>query len=162
MIVRHSEISDLQGIKSIYEQLHTSLNTLQLPFQSAALWENRLKNSSDNNISLVAVIDNEIAGQLSFIVCDRPRRKHAANFGMGVSEKHLRKGVGIKLLSAAIDIADNWLNVTRIELEVYVDNEPAIKLYEKLGFEIEGTSKNYAFKNGTYVDAFFMARIKPN
>ena len=162
MIIRHAKISDLQGVKAIYEQQHAFESTLQLPYQADSLWENRFANFSENNISLVAVIDDEVVGQLSLFVCNRARRKHTANFGMGVSSIHKRQGIGFKLLSSALDMADNWLNITRVELEVYVDNEPAIKLYKKLGFVIEGTSKNYAFKSGQYVDAFFMARIKEN
>lgn len=159
MIIRHSQASDLQGIKSIYAQKQAYSNTLHLPYQSDVLWQQRLANTSDNNINLVAEQDEEIIGQISLIVMDRPRRRHVATFGMGVSNLHMGKGVGSKLLEAILDLADNWLNLTRIELEVYVDNEVAISLYRKFGFEVEGTSKNYAFKNGKYVDALFMARI---
>ncbi len=53
-------------------------------------------------------------------------------------------GVGRALLKTVIDLADNWLNLKRIELTVYVDNERAINLYKKFGFEIEGESKAYA------------------
>ena len=162
MIIRHSQMSDLQGIKSIYEQEHAYSDTLQLPYQSDDLWAQRLASSSDNNINLVAVKDDEVIGQISLVVMDRPRRKHVATFGMGVSRLHIGIGVGSKLLKTALDLTDNWLNVTRVELEVYVDNKAAVSLYKKFGFEIEGTSKNYAFKNGEYVDALFMARINKN
>jgi L-phenylalanine/L-methionine N-acetyltransferase len=43
---------------------------------------------------------------------------------------------------------------------VYTDNEPAIKLYQKFGFKIEGTLERYAFREGNYVNAYSMARIK--
>ncbi|MBR7381912.1 GNAT family N-acetyltransferase, partial [Klebsiella pneumoniae] len=55
---------------------------------------------------------------------------------------------------------DNWLRVDRIELTVFVDNEPAVAVYKKYGFEIEGTGKKYGLRNGEYVDAYFMARVK--
>ncbi len=35
----------------------------------------------------------------------------------------------------------------------------ALHLYEKFGFVIEGTLKKYAFRAGSYVDAYTMARI---
>jgi putative acetyltransferase len=44
-------------------------------------------------------------------------------------------------------------------LHVYVDNAPAIALYEKFGFEIEGTHRRFAFRNGEYVNSYSMARI---
>src|SRR3712207_8890917 len=50
--------------------------------------------------------------------------------------------------------ADNWLNVLRLELDVYVDNEPAVALYRKFDFEIEGTHRQAAFREGRYVDTY--------
>jgi putative acetyltransferase len=41
-----------------------------------------------------------------------------------------------------------------------VDNEPAIKLYKKFGFEIEGRLRDFSYRNGEYIDAYIMARIK--
>ena len=62
-------------------------------------------------------------------------------------------------MEAALDLADNWLNLTRIELHVYTDNSAGIGLYEKFGFEVEGTHHRFAFRNGKYVDAYSMARL---
>ena len=45
-------------------------------------------------------------------------------------------------------------------LRVYADNAPAIALYEKFGFEIEGTHRRFAYRNGEYVDAHIMARLR--
>ncbi len=56
-------------------------------------------------------------------------------------------------------MADNWLNYTRLELTVYTDNAAALALYRKFGFEIEGTLKAYAFRDGRYIDAYTMARL---
>jgi putative acetyltransferase len=79
---------------------------------------------------------------------------------MAVHDDWQGKGVGAALMEAALDLADNWLNLTRIELSVYTDNAAAVALYEKFGFEIEGTHRRFAFRNGEYVDAYSMARIK--
>ncbi|MBA2617412.1 MAG: GNAT family N-acetyltransferase, partial [Rubrobacter sp.] len=70
------------------------------------------------------------------------------------------RGVGTELMRAALDLAENWLNLTRIELDVYTDNKAGIALYEKFGFEREGTHRRYAFRDGEYVDAYSMARIR--
>jgi putative acetyltransferase len=60
-----------------------------------------------------------------------------------------------------VDLVDGWLNVSRLELTVYTDNEPAIALYRKFGFEVEGTHKAYALRAGRYVDSLSMARLRP-
>ena len=59
-----------------------------------------------------------------------------------------------------MDLADNWLGLTRLDLRVYVDNAPAIALYNKFGFEIAGTHKRFALRDGKYVDAHVMARLR--
>ena len=56
------------------------------------------------------------------------------------------------------EIADDWLNLRRLELTVYADNSAAIALYESFGFTVEGRMANYAFRGGTYVEALAMAR----
>jgi putative acetyltransferase len=62
-------------------------------------------------------------------------------------------------MQAAIELADRWLNIRRLELNVYTDNEAALKLYQKFGFQIEGTHRHYAFHDGAFVDSYSMARI---
>jgi putative acetyltransferase len=72
------------------------------------------------------------------------------------------QGVGSALMAALCDYADRWLGTLRIELTVYTDNEAALKLYRKFGFEIEGTMRGYAMRDGRYVDAYAMARFHPD
>ena len=64
------------------------------------------------------------------------------------------------MTETCVDLADNWLGLTRLDFRVYVDNASAIVLYEKFGFEIEGTHRSYAFRDGGFVDAYSMARLK--
>ena len=65
------------------------------------------------------------------------------------------------LLGAALEMADNWLNLQRVELTVYTDNPGAQALYRKFGFVEEGLARGFAFRQGEYVDALYMARIRP-
>jgi putative acetyltransferase len=81
---------------------------------------------------------------------------------MGVHDDWQGRGVGSALLAACVEMADKWLNLRRLELEVYVDNEPAIRLYERFGFEREGRLREHAFRDGRYVDSFLMARLRPS
>lgn len=79
---------------------------------------------------------------------------------MSVRDDWQGRGVGSALMAAVIDLADNWLNLSRLELEVYTDNEPAIALYKKFGFVTEGTHPNFAYRNGEYIGVYAMARLK--
>ena len=46
-------------------------------------------------------------------------------------------------------------------MTVFVDNTRAIALYERFGFEIEGTHRAASFRNGAFVDVHCMARLRP-
>ena len=63
-------------------------------------------------------------------------------------------------MQTTIEFAEQWLNISRIELSVFIDNEPAIRLYKKSGFEIEGTLRNFAYRDGQLVDVYSMSRIR--
>lgn len=157
--IRHFEPADLPQIHALYSEQQAISDTLQLPFQSVAHWESKLDTARDGYSCLVAARGSEIVGQLSLEVFGHPRRRHAATLGMGVKASARQTGVGSALLAAAIDACENWMNVSRIEVEVYTDNAAAIALYTKFGFSVEGTCRRYAFRNGRYVDVHIMGRV---
>jgi putative acetyltransferase len=73
--------------------------------------------------SLVACMEGEVIGSLSLHTSPtRWRMRHVGSIGMAVRDDWRGKGVGTALMEAALDIADNWLNLTRSSMRVYVDN----------------------------------------
>jgi putative acetyltransferase len=82
--------------------------------------------------------------------------------GISVVPQAQGQGVGSALMQAMCDYAERWMGVLRIELTVYTDNAPAIALYRKFGFVVEGCHRGYALRDGRYVDAFAMARLHPD
>ncbi|WP_316251306.1 GNAT family N-acetyltransferase [Shewanella algae] len=160
IVVRHSEHTDIPAIRALFTQPSCYAGTLQQPFPSLEKWYKRLGELPDGYYSLVAEWQGEVAGQLSLQVQTNPRRKHVADLGMAVSEECRGIGVGSTLLAAAVDLAHNWLAVRRLELTVYTDNHAAIALYKRHGFVIEGEARDYAFRDGEYVDVFFMANTR--
>lgn len=157
-VVRLLENRDIPQIQAIYSEPGAYGNTLQLPYQSAEQWQKKL--ARDGLTSLVAVRGDEVLGHLAVEVLPHARRRHVATLGMGVKAAARGTGVGSLLLNAAINLCDKWVDVSRIELEVYTDNAAGVALYSKCGFEIEGTCKRYAFRDGEYVDVHIMARLK--
>lgn len=160
--VRHVEPSDFEAVHRIYTNPKVIWGTLQLPMPSVELWRKRLAEPPEGMFSLVACVDDdEVVGHLGLHTSpQRPRRRHVGQLGMAVRDDWQGQGVGTALMQAVIELADNWLNLTRLELEVFVDNTPAIRLYEKFGFSIEGTLVDFAFRDGQYVDVYFMARLR--
>jgi L-phenylalanine/L-methionine N-acetyltransferase len=161
IIVRHSEPEDYEALHRIMSGPRAVAGTLQLPLPPAQKWRKRLSEPSEDQHSLVACVDGEVVGSLGLETnSTRWRMRHTGRIGMAVRDDWQGKGVGTALMEAVLDLADNWLNLTRIELHVYVDNAAGIALYEKFGFEVEGTHRRFAFRDGEFVDAYSMARIK--
>ncbi|VVM84404.1 L-amino acid N-acetyltransferase AaaT [Pseudomonas fluorescens] len=131
-----------------------------MPYQSVEVWRKRLAASNERQIKLVAVHGNEVIGHIGLDQYTRIRQTHIGSIGMVVTPEWHRKGVGSKLLAAVLDVADNWMNLRRVELTVYADNEAAIGLYQKFGFETEGRLRQYAIRDGVMVDALTMARLR--
>ncbi len=158
--IRHSCDSDVEQIRLLYAEPSNYAATLQLPFPSPVTWAKRLSPLPEGSYSLVACVGDEIVGQLGLSVESSPRRKHSANIGMGVKSSARRIGVGSALMTAMIELAEQWLAIQRIELSVYTDNDAAISLYKKFGFTVEGTLRRYAFRDGSFVDVHVMSRLK--
>ncbi len=158
--VRHSDREDIADINKVYGGPIAVAGTLQLPFVSVELWKARLTTPAPGMYSFVAELDNQVVGHLGLSVLQNPRRKHAATVGMAVLDGYEQRGIGSALLQAAIEQSDNWLDISRIELTVFTDNSHAIALYKKFGFEVEGELQRFAFRNGEYVNAYQMARLR--
>ncbi len=158
--IRRAEPEDFEAFWRIFRDESAYSGTLQPPIPSREGWRKRLAEPVEGDCILVACVDGEVIGNGGIHHYKNPRRAHAMHMGMAVRADFQGRGVGSALMKALVGMADGWLNVIRLELTVYVDNERAIALYRKHGFEVEGTHKAYALRDGTYVDAFFMARIR--
>jgi putative acetyltransferase len=159
--VRRAEPGDYEAVSRVYGGPRAVWGTLQLPFPSLEFWRKRLAEPSDGMFSLVACVEGEIVGQLGLATFPNwVRRRHVGQLGMAVRDDWQGRGAGSALMQAALDLGDRWLNLRRIELEVYTDNEPAIRLYKKFGFVTEGTLADFAFRDGEFVDVYMMARLR--
>jgi RimJ/RimL family protein N-acetyltransferase len=104
----------------------------------------------------VAETSGGIIGRLSIARDAHPASHHVADLGLMVAEGNRRQGVG----TALIEEARKWAlaaGVRKLELHVFPHNEPAIALYEKLGFRREGYRRAHYRRRDGYVDAILMA-----
>ena len=162
-IIRRAEPSDYEAVKRIFTGPKVVWGTLQLPYALSDSWRKRLQEPADGYYGMLACVNDEVVGELGLITYpSAPRRRHAAGLGMAVRDDWQGRGIGSALMQAAVDTADKWLNILRLELEVYTDNEPGIRLYKKFGFVIEGTLRCFGYRDGKFVDVHAMARIREN
>jgi len=159
--IRHAEPSDIDALHRVYSMPGVIHGTLQIPYPSLENWRKRLAEPPDGMFNLVACVGDEAIGQLALHTFPHsPRRRHVAQIGMAVRDDWQGKGAGSVLMQAAVDLADKWLNLSRLELDVYTDNAPAIHLYKKYGFVVEGTLQQFAFRDGQFVDVYAMGRLR--
>lgn len=161
--IRMGRPSDAEALAEIMTQPRVVWGTLQLPHTTPESWRKRLEaNDPSYDYVLVAEVDGKVVGNAGLHRNRRPRNLHVATFGISVHDDFQGQGIGRALLAAVIDAADRWLNIVRIELEVWTDNERAIKLYESFGFAPEGVKRMNAYRDGQYADSLMMARIRPD
>lgn len=120
----------------------------------------RIEEPSPDQHTLVAVLDGEVAGWGGLTV-RRGRQRHAADLGLAVSTARQRQGIGTALLTALLELADDWLGLRRIELTVLTGNDGARALYERHGFEVEGRLRGYVAGEGALRDVWVMGRLRP-
>ena len=157
--IRAANSEDYQDIYELSACPGVVRETLQLPYVSLDKRRDWLNNMSPDQYMLVAEVDGKVVGNIG-IRRGKDRLAHVAGLGMSVHDDYQNSGIGTALMRAILDMTDNWLNIRRVELDVYTDNLRAVHLYKKFGFQIEGVRRDFAFRDGEYVDAYHMARLK--
>ncbi|ARM89170.1 GCN5-related N-acetyltransferase protein [Rhizobium sp. CIAT894] len=160
VVVRAVRLSDAEEITDLINLPGYRAGTLRPPYQRVEEVRKSMENPSPGALNLVVTLNGKIVGNCGLNRFSG-RRQHVASIGMGVHDDFTGRGFGRILLGAMVDAADDWLDVKRLELTVYTDNDAAIGLYEKFGFEREGLLKAFGFRSGEYVDAYTMARLRP-
>jgi putative acetyltransferase len=158
-VIRAAAPADAEQLTALFNLPGVRNGTLRLPYQTIDETRKRLESLGPGAKEIVADHNGQIIGSI-FLGPMLGRRRHVATLGMGVHDDFTGQGVGSVLMKAALDVADNWLGLRRVELTVFVDNAAAIRLYERSGFVTEGQFKDYAFRDGRYVDAYAMARVR--
>ncbi len=164
--VRRTSVNDAAAIARLMADPAVYAGLMQLPYPDEDGWRAKLTESlapGKTDLLLSAELDGKVVGSCGLHPASPAlRRRHALMLGISVLPEAQGRGVGSALMAAMCDYADRWAGALRLELTVYVDNTPAVALYRKFGFEIEGTLKGYAMRDGAYADVYTMARFHPN
>ncbi|MFA9375997.1 MAG: N-acetyltransferase family protein [Lachnotalea sp.] len=113
---------------------------------------------SSNEIMISAIIEGKIIANAGISpVLTYEKYKHRANFGISIQKKYCALGIGSAIMSAILEIA-HQVGYEQVELDVLTDNEPAIALYKKFGFQIYGThEKAFRYRDGQYKSLYLMS-----
>ena len=80
--------------------------------------------------------------------------------GLDLVAAHRGKGLAAKVYAWLLDYLFHQLNMHMVYLEVLESNERAIRLYERLGFRVDGRLRQRIFRNGTYEDSILMSLLR--
>src|SRR5579859_1279258 len=159
--IRPLRLSDANDIYELMHMPNVLWGTSRLPSETVEMWQKTIEKWVDNGNMHVFVADvqGKAAGFTSVRVSSG-RQRHVGDIAMAVHDKHQGQGIGKMLMLTVIDLADNWLNLVRLEMDVYTDNERALRLYKNFDFEIEGRKRLDAFRSGSYIDSYILARLR--
>jgi RimJ/RimL family protein N-acetyltransferase len=116
--------------------------------------------ASAHSTIIVADAGYELAGYVAATGGEFNRIRHTAYIVAGVRQSYAGQGIGTRLFGAL----DAWARTTdlrRLELTVRADNVAAIRLYQKMGYQVEGTKRASLLVGGELIDELYMARLLP-
>lgn len=161
--IRPVELEDAVAINTLRRMDGVFENLLAIPSERIESTTEYLESLTDRDFVFVAEtkigFDPLVIACAALAIRPQQRERHRADFGIMVHRDYQGMGVGTALMEKLIDLADNWLMIKRIDLTVMADNRRAIALYERMGFEIEATSRYAVIKKGRYADEVRMARL---
>jgi L-phenylalanine/L-methionine N-acetyltransferase len=157
--VRPVREEDAEAVWAISRQEGVMETILSLPSDRFEHRRAVLRELGPDQHWFVAVADDEVVG-LAGLEVGRGRLRHSGHVFLFVARDWQGRGVGSQLLQTLLDLADNWLMLRRVELTVFADNERAKRLYERLGFEVEGLRKLSVTSQGELKDEYMMARYR--
>lgn len=157
--IRPVRPEDAEAIWHISLQEGVFETTLTLPSDRLEKRQERLAALGPDEHWFVAEVDGAVAG-LAGLSVGKGRLRHSGYVFLFVGRPHQGQGIGTRLLEKLLDLADNWLLLRRVELTVLAENEHARRLYERLGFEVEGRRKMSIIAHGELVDEWLMARYR--
>lgn len=112
----------------------------------------------NNDPQFVALDGRKLVGWCDIVRNKRTTHLHCGTLGMGILPAYRNKGLGERLIMRTI-VEANRLGIDRVELEVYVTNLAAIRLYRKVGFKSEGMKAKSTLIDGKYIDSMMMALL---
>lgn len=159
LLIRPICAQDAEALWKIARQAGVIETTMALPSLRLEQRTRSINNLSENDHYMVAEQAGLVVGVAGLTV-GTGRLRHSGHVFVYVDAENQGQGIGTRLLQTLLDLADQWLLLRRVELTVLVENEGAKRLYERLGFEIEGKRKMSIISQGEIKDEWLMARYR--
>jgi RimJ/RimL family protein N-acetyltransferase len=150
--MRESDLIFLNQCRNKYE-VSKNLNLFKPAGMDEELaWFNRKKDEVHFVIELDAKGKKAPTGQVSLINLSHPNR--SCELTIFLDDAYFGKGLGRIAITLMLDYAFGQLNMNKVMTHVYEFNDKSKKVFEATGFTLEGTLRDFIFKDGKYVNAF--------
>jgi putative acetyltransferase len=159
LAIRPISLDDAEAINEMRRRENVARFIPSLASERLAQTRKYVESFGPNDHVFVAALDGRVVGFAGLHVREGKLR-HSAWVGIMVHDDFFGRGIGRALMDKLLDVADRWLGLVRLDLTVVADNERAIKLYEKLGFAVEGKQRKATWFDGQYLDLVLMARVR--
>lgn len=164
MEIRKCKINDAEAYLRMLKQLdqETSFMLYEPGERETTVEETRRRLESvkkaENKILFVAKAEDDIVGFIEGHGGTLSRNRYTLYVVIGILEDYQGKGIGSKLFARL----EEWAKenrIHRLELTVMEHNRPAMYLYEKCGFQVEGMRKKSLYVDGEFINEFYMGKV---
>ena len=166
LLIREAEISDASEVIALLDQIGQESSFTSLDENGLSISESEMQifidkqAQSENQITLLAFLNDELAGIINITADQRPRVRHIGDIFLGIKKTFWGSGLGSILMEEAIEWAKTSGVIRRLQLTVQKRNLVAIHLYEKMGFITEGLQERGAcIERGEFLDVYLMGKL---
>lgn len=166
LLVREAEVEDAAVLISLLNQIgqeseFTSLDPAGILMDESDMQAFIMKQAqSDNEITLLAFLNDELSGVINITADQRPRVRHIGDIFLAIKKSFWGHGLGSILMEEAIEWAKSSASIRRLQLTVQKRNLAAVHLYQKMGFITEGVQERGAcIEGGVFLDVYQMGKL---
>ncbi len=154
----HSELENILKWRNHESIRRWMYNDKIISFKEHLQFVENLKNNSSDLYFLVKKDEAEL-GVIYFNQINQTHKR--CLLGIYANPNNKRKSKGRILIGLIKKTAFDVLNLHTLRLEVMENNQKAIELYNQAGFEVEGTLRDYVFRDNRWYNVIIMSQINP-
>jgi len=155
--IREIEVEDYKELLDFMKKVKGETNFLlgypdeiKLSYEDEKEHIKKVKTSETSNY-FVVMKNNKMIGCIGFNGNTARKMKHYGTIGISVLKEYWGRGIATALLEKLISWSKEK-GIKKINLDVFENNERAIKLYEKFGFKLEGCIEDGIFDGENYIN----------
>ena len=157
--LRDANETDAKAIRDIVDSV-ASEKWYIVPESSREDWDKTIQEiRSRKGRVMVAEVNGSTVGMAYLVGGKFEKDRHVAFLGITILKGFRRMGIGTAMMNQLVEWAKSQAGLEKISLKVFSTNTPAINMYRKLGFEVEGTSKRQYKIEGQYIDEITMGKF---